>query len=154
MREIELKLAVPASDLARAREALLALPGAVGKNPATLASTYFDTPELSLQRQELTLRVRKEGRHFVQTVKSPDGDDLLTRAELEDRISGARPDLGAAQSGSRIQEAVKNGAKLRPLFATDVKRIVVVLEPLPGTRIEAAIDEGEIRALDGGSAVE
>src|SRR5262249_4221835 len=104
--------------------------------------------------QELTLRVRKEGRHFVQTVKGRDGDDLLTRAELEDRISGARPDLGAAQSGSRIQEAVKNGAKLRPLFAPEVKRIVAVREPLPGPRIEAAIEEGEIRALDGGSAVE
>jgi inorganic triphosphatase YgiF len=154
MREIELKLAVAAADLPRTREALLAIPGAVARSPAALASTYFDTPELHLQRQELTLRVRREGRHFVQTVKGRDDGDLVTRAEWEDRIPGARPDLGAATSGARVQEVVKHGGKLRPLFTTDVRRTAVIIEPRPGTRIEAAIDEGEIRTLDGGSVAE
>ena len=39
---------------------------------------------------------------------------------------------------------------LHPLFVTEVVRETVVIEPRPGTRIEAAIDTGEIRAIDNG----
>src|SRR5207248_8634210 len=36
--------------------------------------------------------------------------------------------------------------RLAPLFRTEVTRLIAELEPAPGTRIEAAIDRGEIRA--------
>jgi inorganic triphosphatase YgiF len=36
---------------------------------------------------------------------------------------------------------------LRPFFVTEVTRTVFAIEPLPGTAIEAAVDEGEIRAI-------
>ena len=38
--------------------------------------------------------------------------------------------------------------ELRPFFLTEVTRTSFRIEPLPGTAIEAVIDEGEIRAVD------
>jgi inorganic triphosphatase YgiF len=37
---------------------------------------------------------------------------------------------------------------LRPVFVTEVTRTIFAIEPLPGTAIEAAVDEGNIRAVD------
>jgi inorganic triphosphatase YgiF len=36
---------------------------------------------------------------------------------------------------------------LRPVFVTEVTRTIFAIEPLPGTAIEVAVDEGEIRAV-------
>ena len=35
-----------------------------------LISTYYDTPDLALNRKQLTLRVRKQGRKFVQAARA------------------------------------------------------------------------------------
>jgi triphosphatase len=113
-----------------------------------LTSTYYDTPETALEQRGLTLRVREQGGHFLQTVKKEDlaERDLLSRGEWEDRVAEGRPDLDAAQSGPRLPEGT--AADLRPFFVTEVTRTIFAIEPLPGTEIEAAVDEGEIRAAD------
>src|SRR5947209_3540460 len=113
-----------------------------------LISTDYDTPDSALKQRGLTLRVRDQGGHFLQTVKKGDlaARDLLSRGEWEDRVAEGRPDPDAAQSGPRLpQGAARN---LRPFFVTAVTRTIFAIEPLPGTEIEAAIDEGEIRAAD------
>ncbi len=114
-----------------------------------LISTYYDTPDLALKRRGMTLRVREQGGRFIQTVKAADPTvgDLLTRGEWEDELAESRPDPHAAQSGGHLPEGVAGA--LQPLFATDVTRTTVAIEPAPATRIEAAIDEGEIRAASG-----
>ncbi len=111
-----------------------------------LISTYYDTPDLALKRRGLTLRVREQGGRFVQTVKAEDlgGGDILTRGEWEDELAANRPDPLAPRSGARLPDGIADD--LQPLFATDVTRTSVAIEPTPATRIEAAIDEGEIRA--------
>jgi inorganic triphosphatase YgiF len=98
----------------------------------------------------LTLRVREQGAQNVQTVKAGDlmGADLISRGEWEDVIAGDQPDLDAPQTGRRLKQKVDKG-ELRPLFTTMVRRTVIELEPQPSTRIEAAIDEGEIRGTEG-----
>lgn len=113
-----------------------------------LISTYYDTPDSALEQRGLTLRVRDQGGHFVQTVKEEDlaSADLLSRGEWEDAVEEGRPDPHAAQSGSRLPEGA--AADLRPIFVTEVTRTIFAIEPLPGTQIEAAVDEGEIRAVD------
>ncbi len=112
-----------------------------------LISTYYDTPYSALKQRGLTLRVRDQGGHFVQTVKEGDlaSGDLLSRGEWEDAVAESRPDPDAAQSGSRLPEGA--AADLRPFFVTEVSRTIFTIEPLPGTVIEAAVDEGEIRAV-------
>jgi hypothetical protein len=115
-----------------------------------LTSTYYDTPDFALHRKLLTLRVRKQGRKFVQTVKAGDlaGPDLLARREWEDPIASGRPDIDAPKTGKRLPNSICE-QDLRPVFATSVTRTVIEIEPNPPTRIEAAIDEGKIRIADG-----
>jgi inorganic triphosphatase YgiF len=153
MAEVELKLAVKAQDLARARDILLGRSGQAPAPPTTLVSVYYDTPKRSLARRDLLLRVRKHGRRYIQTVKgrAPGGVDLLARAEWEDAIGSERPDLAAPHGGPALQRAAKDG-ELRPLFKTVVRRTTIALEPGSSTRIEAALDDGEVRALDGDAA--
>jgi inorganic triphosphatase YgiF len=114
-----------------------------------LISTYYDTPGSALKERGLTLRVRDQGGHFLQTVKEGDlaSGDLLSRGEWEDAVPESRPDPEAVQSGSRLPEGA--AADLRPFFVTEVSRTIFAVEPVPGTAIEAAVDEGEIRALAG-----
>jgi len=144
--EVELKLAAPAADLPELERALVEMaPGSVSSR-SRLISTYYDTPDLALKRRGVSLRVREQGGRFIQTVKTGDttSGDVLTRGEWEDELAESRPDPHAVQSGEHLPEEV--AGNLQPLFATDVTRTTVALEPAPATRIEAAIDEGEIRA--------
>jgi triphosphatase len=113
-----------------------------------LISTYYDTPDLALKQRGLTLRVRDQGGHFLQTVKEGDlaSGDLLSRGEWEDAIAERRPDPDASHSSPRLPAGA--AVDLRPFFVTEVTRTIFAIEPLPGTAIEAAVDEGEIRAVD------
>ncbi len=117
-----------------------------------LVSTYFDTPDLALRRAGSTLRVRDEGGRFTQTLKSADleGANLLARGEWEDKVAANRPDPLAPRSGSRLPQGV--AGRLCALFVTEVARETIEIEPSPGTRVEAAIDTGEIRAIGGASS--
>jgi triphosphatase len=147
--EVELKLGARAADLPDLKRALGAIAPASAAAPRRQISTYYDTPDLRLWHQGLTLRVREQEGRFIQTVKRGDrtGVDVLTRDEWEDQLAHNRPDPNAAQSGEPLPDGIDDN--LRPLFATDVTRTTVEIEPAPSTRIEAAIDEGEIRAASG-----
>ena len=112
---------------------------------ARLVSTYYDTPDHALARGGSSLRVRRHGRHFLQTVKaeSAPGDSNLARGEWEDRVKGERPDPQAAQTGQFFSPEIAD--RLLPLFRTEVSRLTIPLTPEPATRIEVAIDRGRIR---------
>jgi triphosphatase len=112
-----------------------------------LISTYYDTPNSALKQRGLTLRVREQGGHFTQTVKAGDlAGDILSRGEWEVAVAENRPDPNAARGGPQLPEDA--AGDLRPLFVTEVTRTIFEIEPAPGTAIEAAIDEGEIRTVD------
>ena len=66
MTEIELKLQVPAAALAAVEHAV-ATPAAVRTR---LQAVYFDTPDRRLAAAGIALRLRKEGRRWVQTLKA------------------------------------------------------------------------------------
>ena len=115
-----------------------------------LVNTYYDTPTLALHQERLSFRVRKQGREFVQTVKveNPNQADVLERKEWEDQIPSKRPVLDAPKTGKWLPDTDRDG-ELRPVFTTTVTRTVIAISPGPSARIEAAIDEGEIRASNG-----
>jgi triphosphatase len=148
--EVELKLSASAADLPELKRALVEMSPSSAGSDSRLISTYYDTPDLALKRQGVSLRVREQGGRFIQTVKTgdPSSGDVLTRGEWEDELAGSRPDPGALQSGEHLPDGIAGA--LQPLFATDVTRTTVAIEPAPATRIEAAIDQGEIRAAGGG----
>jgi triphosphatase len=110
---------------------------------ARLVSTYYDTPDRALARRGSSLRVRRDGRRFVQTVKAAGDAGDIRRGEWEDAVAGDRPDPQAVQTGPFLSAEIAE--QLRPLFRTEVTRTTIPLAPEPTTRIEAAIDRGRIR---------
>ena len=129
---------------------LLAMSAVQSEVQSDLISTYYDTPDLALNRKQLTLRVRKQGRKFVQAVKAGDsaGSDLLVRREWEDPIASKRPNIDAPKTGKQLPASIRK-QDLRPVFTTSITRTAIKVEPHSSTQIEAAIDEGEIRTANG-----
>jgi triphosphatase len=150
--EVELKLLARPEDLPAIKQALAAMKPASASSQERLISTYYDTLDLALKQQAMTLRVRERGGQFIQTVKTGDlgAGDILSRGESEDRLVDHRPDVAAEQSGPHLPQGL--AGNLRSVFVTDVTRTAYEVEPVPGTEIEAAIDEGEIKEAGGDSA--
>lgn len=153
-REIELKLHVAPSDLAR----LARHPALVGLQQGTAASTrlytvYFDTPDLRLASFGVALRVRRQGAQYIQTVKtlgggnSGDAAAVAVRREWDWPIAGEDPDISLLTLDG-IRDLVPQDAlpEVRPMFTTDFQRTTLMLRPDPLTAIEVALDTGEIRA--------
>src|SRR5262249_27380936 len=68
--------------------------------------------------------------------------DPLVRGEWEDVVIANRPDPDAPQTGSLLPRDA--WISLQPIFVTKVARTAFLIEPMPGSRVEAAIDTGEI----------
>ncbi|MDE3176220.1 MAG: CHAD domain-containing protein [Pseudomonadota bacterium] len=142
--ETELKLIL--SEAARRRlpesETLRAASAGEPKR-AHIVTTYWDTPDHALARRGLSLRVRAQGRQRLQTIKAPDAAGAaMQRREWEQPITGDAPDLALA-AGTPIAEFA--GAAFAPILTTDVTRTTRMLK-VNDARIEADLDEGEIRA--------
>jgi inorganic triphosphatase YgiF len=130
------------------------MPTAKSEIRPQLVSTYYDTPALALHRERLSLRVRKQGGEFVQTVKAenPAQMDVLERKEWEDQIPSEQPVLDAPKTGKWLSDVVRD-EELRPVFVTTVTRTVIAISPDSSARIEVALDKGEIRACNGDAVV-
>ena len=151
MSEIELKFLVdePAAKRlwARAREAKLASGKPTTK---TLRSVYLDTPDHALKEAGIALRLRRDGRRWMQTVKTARQihGGLSQSAELECPAPGGRINLNAISDQSVRDEITRhlNGSALEPVCETLIRRTAGTLTLDDGTRAELAIDAGEIRA--------
>lgn len=156
MTELELKFCVPDSALASLREALLAH----GARRVRLRAHYFDTACGALAQHRVALRLRLEGRRWVQTLKAA-GDGAVHRLEHEVHVPGAsrvRPALDPARhdgtaAGAQLAAALQAAADPRLIeqHATDVWRLHCQLQDAQGTHVEAALDIGQALA-DGRSA--
>ncbi|EWY38466.1 hypothetical protein N825_13340 [Skermanella stibiiresistens SB22] len=154
-QEIELKLRVDPQHLPRFRNSP-AFAGSGRSAAKNLESTYYDTDDFRLRDREVTLRVRKQGREHVQTIKAGNehSGGVFSRGEWECKIAGAEPDLSAVtdEEALRLLGPITQ-AELKPVFTSHIKRHVRVLNGAaghgPDTIIEAAIDQGEIRTAGG-----
>lgn len=151
--ETELKLEVRPDDIERLLECpVLNGASATSKASRQLQSTYFDTADLRLRRHDMTLRIRRQGDRFVQTVKgaSDAAGGLLVRGEWECPVAGEEPDLGAIDAQD-VRERLRTLAdgELRPVFSTEVTRDLRLFGGADGAVIEVAIDTGEILTADG-----
>ena len=95
-------------------------------------STYFDSPDFRLQRDGVTLRVRRVGRRWVQTLKGPPqaGAGLHARAEYEWPLPTRKLDLSQARRHA-LEEACGEGGQDGGLVAfctTEFERRTVDLE--------------------------
>jgi triphosphatase len=147
LSEIELKLSSSPEQFDKVRQTVESMGQVASAATSTLVAVYYDSEELKLHHQGFSLRVRDEDGRQIQTLKSDVGGnpDILTRNEWEDVITGHSPDFSAPQSGPRLMEVVSPD-ELHPLFKTIVRRTKFELEPRASTRVEVALDEGEIRS--------
>lgn len=118
----------------------------------TLRSIYLDTPEHTLEKAGIALRMRRDGRRWVQTVKTRPGlhGGLSQVAETENPAPGGRVVLDAIPDPVLRAEIIDrlNGAPLGPVCETVIKRTTIALVLDDGTSAELAIDVGEVRAGD------
>jgi inorganic triphosphatase YgiF len=148
-REIELKLDVPVHDLPLLTASSL-LKGA-NKSAAkrvSLVSVYFDTDRLKLREKGLSLRVRRIGRHYVQTVKQESNGTaaLFARGEWEQDIHAKQPDLDAARDTALAPLLNRQLRRaLKPVFQTRVLRKVFRIET-GESEVELSIDKGKVEA--------
>lgn len=144
--EIELKLATDANGLAVLGQS----PELDGRSSVRrLDSTYFDTKDRRLTARGITLRVRKIGRRYVQTIKTAgrgSAGGLSQRNEWEWPVDGPKPDLSAIDDHSVIGLiGLVRPQELQPVFGTRVRRTIRVLD-FGGAEIEVALDDGEVVA--------
>jgi triphosphatase len=87
--EAELKLSLPESERAHAKQVLETLAGGEG-HAVRLSNVYFDTPALALKGARSALRVRLSGDRWLQTFKSGGGAQagLHRRHEWEMPVAG------------------------------------------------------------------
>lgn len=108
MNEIELKFQIPAGYVDAIRACIMSDAGSDPSQPLPLHAAYFDTPDSTLARHKMALRVRREGPDWVQTFKGA-GADAMTRLEENRPVSPPedgrpRPDLSC--HGQDVQATV------------------------------------------------
>lgn len=147
--EIELKIDLPAHALGRMKS--LVLPkGYSATKPVSqvLRSIYFDTDGQALKQAKWSLRVRKSGRDWIQTVKSGTGvvGGLSKPREYETKVAGPALELGKIEDRDLLDGlvALTDGQKLAPQFETVIHRDLSNISDGNGCNIELALDAGEI----------
>jgi inorganic triphosphatase YgiF len=153
MSEIQLRFLIDERAPRRLRARLRSLHLLAG-NPRTraLRSIYYDTPGHALQRAGISLRLRRDGRRWMQTLKILSG------------LNGGRSDVARFECpapGGRLRiEAIPDATlrakvlhlagsnSLGPVCESSVKRSLSGLALPDGTRAELAIDVGELRAAE------
>jgi len=154
MTEFELKLEIPA-------HRTQAVEAAVRRGRTTrqrLQARYFDTHDRVLAAHGIVVRLRKEGRQWVQTAKAASGRGALER--LEHNVSLAArptpaPDL-ARHAGTPLGKRIQQALELQPdepfpalelVYQTDVVRLSRAVRKGSST-VEIALDTGRVSAAD------
>ncbi|MCX7660873.1 MAG: CHAD domain-containing protein [Caldimonas manganoxidans] len=146
MQEFELKFQVPWPQRS-ALEAALRQRGATRR--VRLQAAYFDTPGRELAQAGLALRLRKEGRHWVQTLKAAE-TDAWRRFEHDVRLRSMPPMVDPTRHagtppGDRLLALVRRAGPLAETYRTEVWRRACRIEHRLG-HVELAFDLGEIRS--------
>lgn len=165
--EIELTLCLPADQQKALIERVTYLfPAASALQTQTLRSIYYDTPTLELARQGMGLRLRQQGKAWVQTLKfkppkpaSPDAttdatssaaaapasQGLHARVEIEHTTATQALELHRIDHAP-IRDFLSSpgiAPHLRPVFETRIQRTQWQL-PCNSSLLELALDVGTI----------
>jgi inorganic triphosphatase YgiF len=148
-QEIEIKLSVEPEHARRLR-GILAQHHPRKTAPRRLFSAYYDTPDRRLQSGGVALRLRREGKRWIQTVKSNGiaAGGLHRRAEHETEVPVQLPSFPAmieAGLGKLVADRQTREA-LQVAFTTEFRRSSTLIRPRAGTIIEVSLDRGAIAA--------
>ena len=147
-QEIELKLALAEDAQSNFLRHPL-LKQASRRQSFRLVNLYYDTPEFELRNRGIGLRLRAQGKLWLQTVKcaGKSAGGLSARPEWETPYVGhfdfSPVDTDAVRTWL---ERPKIKTRIAPIFETNFLRITWYFEPAPGTRIALMLDRGWIAA--------
>ena len=162
--ELEIKLRLPRKSIANLMQhSAIAEVKAGRARRHRLVSTYFDTPNLRLAKSDVGLRLRRDGRQWIQTVKGPpeaqSGGGLAARPEYEWVVgrSAKMPSIDTTRLATTpwrrvLLKAARRG--LVPAFVTDFTRTEIPLKLAEKTTAILAVDVGVIRAVNSARHVE
>lgn len=142
MSEQELKLHVPRTSRASVERAMQR--GAVKR--VQLRAKYFDTPDRALVKAGIALRLRQEGRQWVQTIKMA-GEHTLDRIELNHPVSTPVLDLSVYQDLPGYKKLAKVADTLTVRYETNIRRMHRNIRTAAGV-VEVCYDLGTITAGD------
>jgi triphosphatase len=115
-----------------------------------LDTIYYDTPDRALFRHRSSLRVRRNGTSYVQSLKlaCTNGSPFVRQQWLA-RVNSPAPDLARlpAEINCALGELAEDG--LAPVFVTRLRRHLQRLA-FDGAEIEIAFDEGTVEAGEQG----
>jgi len=151
MTEFELKLEIPPARFKGVKAAVQRGQAAQQR----LLARYFDTPDHLLAAQGVVVRLRKEGRQWVQTAKAP-GSRTLERLEHNVALGvQATPLLDLARHQHvPVGACIRHALKLKPdeafpalvlVYSSNIVRLSRLVR-LRGTVVEIALDQGHIAA--------
>ena len=148
-RELELKIQLSKAALATLTKKVESTGLSSGpRSTSKLHTVYFDTPERDLYNAGLSLRVRRNAKGWVQTLKAEQGvkQGLSNPIELESSIESGEPQLEAIPDPNfaRAVSKLVGNSQLKPLFETRVLRRTQQITA-NGSEIELAFDTGEVR---------
>ena len=148
--EIELKLLVTMASINRLRRSRLIRSLSISPAVAQkLYTVYYDTEDHDLRRNDIALRLRRDGKQWVQTIKGGGGATagLHRRYEWEVPVKEAQPDFTKISDPDLISlfDSANLREKLRPIFTTECSRSTHMLR-LPDGEVEFCLDRGWITA--------
>lgn len=146
--EIEIKLALAPTDQRRfMRHPLLRLASA--RTDQLLDNIYYDTPDLALKKYGIALRIRRQGRQCLQTVKLGGKalGGLSIRPEWEVPYRG-QFDFSCVDNlaARRWLEQAEILQRIAPIFQTRFRRITWHLPLEVGGEVLVALDRGDVFA--------
>jgi len=156
-RELEIKVELSNSEVKRLGGELrydeLAMGSAATKK---LRTVYFDTPGHNLQAAGFSLRIRRQGDRWLQTIKVAQhaADGVSDLIELEGPVDTGGPDL-AKITDKKIKRVVKKavqGTSLHPVFETVIQRTTRETKA-QSSKMEPAAEAGAVRAGETSSAL-
>lgn len=152
-QEVELKLELPPAEVDSFRHSPVL--GDPRRRPVEQHTTYFDTPKGELRKAGYSLRLRRKGRSFLQTVKhrGADSGGFSSRAEWEKKLDSAELDFEALKATpvGKLLSKRDMQKRLRPVSETKVRRTTWLVER-GSSEVELILDEGKVTA--GGAGVE
>lgn len=162
-QEIELKLALPSSDIEGMQAALKKSPLLARRKliKQTLHSVYYDTPDQTLRQKRIAMRVRQiesdKKSTWIQTLKTGDmsASALSTRGEWEQAVPSADLCIDALED-SPWHDIDPDGAifrELQPCFMTRFERTSWNVRGHDGSVAEVSLDIGQIEAGSQSAAI-
>lgn len=149
-QEIELKFIVSPPVIESLREKLNTLSQ---EQPEThpLVNIYYETPDYTLRRHNMGLRIRGKGHHYEMTMKTAGRVIGGLHQRPEYNVALSEPTLDLALFPADIWPAELDISALQqqltPLFSTNFSRETWVIHQ-DSSRIELALDQGEVVAGD------